>query len=137
MVSATLVRQSLRHCRHGSLICRSLSTSTQPDSKPASPPPVNFIYSDRVSINNQSYTKDDWTNVTDRIVAQVGRNLHLQKYHPLSLIRERIVDFFYKNFHGRSKRTPLFSVFDNLHPVVSVEQNFDSLLGKVEYIVLM
>nr|CAD7588898.1 unnamed protein product [Timema genevievae] len=57
----------------------------------------------------------------------VKRNLHIQPYHPLSFIRQNIVSFLYKKFVGRTGN-PIFSVYDNLSPVVSVEQNFDSLI---------
>lgn len=69
---------------------------------------------------------DDWTNVTPNIIAKLGRNLHVKKYHPLSHLRQRIVNYFYGQF--RSSGTPSFSAFDNINPVVTVGQNFDSLL---------
>lgn len=53
--------------------------------------------------------------------------MHVEKNHPLSLIRQRIVNFFY-NEYSSSKGTPLFSVFDRISPIVTVKQNFDSLL---------
>jgi hypothetical protein len=84
-----------------------------------------------LTIGGHSYPKDDWSNVTERIQSQIGRNLHLQQYHPLCHIKRRITDFFYKNFPSRSNRSPLFSVFDNISPVVTIGQNFDSLLGKI------
>ncbi|XP_048868650.1 phenylalanine--tRNA ligase, mitochondrial [Brienomyrus brachyistius] len=80
-----------------------------------------------VEVLGQSYPRDDYTNVTAKILSKVGRNLHNQAYHPLWLIKERIKAFFYESYTGRwGKR--LFSVYDNLSPVVTVEQNFDSLL---------
>uniref|UniRef100_A0A673B0R9 Phenylalanyl-tRNA synthetase 2, mitochondrial n=1 Tax=Sphaeramia orbicularis TaxID=375764 RepID=A0A673B0R9_9TELE len=56
---------------------------------------------------------------------KVGRNLHNQSHHPLWLIKERIKAHFYSSYMGRWGN-PLFSVHDNLSPVVTVEQNFDS-----------
>jgi len=79
-------------------------------------------------VNGISYSRDGWTNVTPKVLSHLGRNLHLQKYHPLCLVKSQVVDFMYTNFPGRSKRTPRFTVFDNLHPVVTIEQNYDSLL---------
>lgn len=80
-----------------------------------------------ISILNTKYSSDDWTNLTPKIQSLVGRNLHRQEYHPLCLIKQRIVDFIYKKFPSRTK-SPLFTVLDNISPVVTVEQNFDSLL---------
>lgn len=75
----------------------------------------------------QKYVTDDWTNVTPNVIAKLGKNLHVKQYHPLSYLRQRIVNYFYKQFHGKSG-TPEFSIYDNICPVVTTEQNFDSLL---------
>lgn len=75
----------------------------------------------------KSYPQDDHTNLTQKVLSKVGRNLHNQKFHPLWLIKERVKEHFYQQYMGRS-RTPLFSVYDQLPPVVTTWQNFDSLL---------
>ncbi|XP_056155250.1 phenylalanine--tRNA ligase, mitochondrial [Lampris incognitus] len=80
-----------------------------------------------VEVLGHSYPRDDFTNVTPRILSKLGQNLHNQSHHPLWLIKEQIKGYFYSAFSGRSSN-PLFSVHDNLSPVVTVEQNFDSLL---------
>ncbi|XP_061111483.1 phenylalanine--tRNA ligase, mitochondrial-like isoform X1 [Conger conger] len=80
-----------------------------------------------VEVLGCSYPWDDHTNVTAKILSKVGRNLHNQAHHPLWLLKERVKAHFYRTYTGR-RRNPVFSVFDNLSPVVSVEQNFDSLL---------
>ncbi|KAM9332510.1 phenylalanine--tRNA ligase, mitochondrial isoform 2-T2 [Pholidichthys leucotaenia] len=89
--------------------------------------PQPVIGPDSVEVLGRSYTRDDFTNVTAKILAKVGRNLHNQSYHPLWLIKERIKAHFYSSYVGRWGN-PLFSVHDNLSPVVTTEQNFDSLL---------
>lgn len=78
-------------------------------------------------INGVTYKRDDWTNLKPRIKSYVNRNIYLQDHHPLSIIRKRIVDYFYKSFIT-NRGSPLFSVVDNLSPIVTLEQNFDSLL---------
>lgn len=75
----------------------------------------------------QKYVTDEWTNVTPKIIAKLGCNLHIRQHHPLSHIRQRIVNYFYGQFRGRSG-SPSFSIYDNVCPVVTVGQNFDSLL---------
>lgn len=92
---------------------------------PAPQQPV--IGQESVEVLGHSYPRDDFTNVTSGILAKVGRNLHNQSHHPLWLIKERIKAHFYSAYIGRWGN-PLFSVHDNLSPVVTVEQNFDSLL---------
>lgn len=80
-----------------------------------------------IELNNNKYESDDYNNLTPKILSYLGRNLHLQKNHPLSIMRQRITNFFYKEY-ASPKGTPLFSVYDRIDPVVTVEQNFDSLL---------
>lgn len=94
---------------------RLLVTTTRPEAK------------SEVTVLGSTYPRDDYTNVTEKILSHVGRNLYLQPNHPLSLVRQRIVNHFYKTFVN-SRSNPQFSVYENLPPVVSVEQNFDSLL---------
>lgn len=80
-----------------------------------------------IELNNNKYESDDYTNLTPKILSYLGKNIHLQKDHPLSMVRQRITNFFYKEYTN-PKGTPLFSVYDRLNPIVSVKQNFDSLL---------
>lgn len=78
-------------------------------------------------IKNKVYKRDDFTNITPKILSLFGKNLHCQKYHPLCSLKQRIVEHFYKKYIGRTGN-PIFSVYDNLDPIVSTEHNFDSLL---------
>ncbi|XP_055906559.1 probable phenylalanine--tRNA ligase, mitochondrial [Eupeodes corollae] len=80
-----------------------------------------------ISIGNNTYNTDNWTNVTPKILSYLGANKHLQKNHPLSIIRQRIVNYFYKSYTN-TRGNPLFSVYDNLDPIVTIQQNFDNLL---------
>ncbi|MCJ8728936.1 hypothetical protein PDJAM_G00010330 [Pangasius djambal] len=85
------------------------------------------ISQESVEILGRVYPRDDMTNVTAKILSMVGRELHNQTHHPLWIIKERIKEHFYRSYTSRTG-TPHFSVHDNLSPVVTVEQNFDSLL---------
>ncbi|XP_034948292.1 probable phenylalanine--tRNA ligase, mitochondrial [Chelonus insularis] len=84
-------------------------------------------FPDEIEILNQKFITDEWTNVTPQILVKVGKNLHLTPYHPLSHMRQRIVNYFYKAYKNKAGN-PVFSVCDNLSPIVTVQQNFDSLL---------
>ncbi|XP_045353474.1 phenylalanine--tRNA ligase, mitochondrial isoform X3 [Leopardus geoffroyi] len=75
----------------------------------------------------KSYPQDNYSNLSRKVLSRVGRNLHNQQYHPLWLIKERVKEHFYQQYVGRFG-TPLFSVYDDLSPVVTTWQNFDSLL---------
>lgn len=92
------------------------SYSVQPNTK-----------NNKILIDNVTYATDEWTNITPKILSHISANKHLQKNHPLSIIRQRIVNYFYKSF-TTSRGNPVFSVYDNLNPVVTVQQNFDNLL---------
>lgn len=85
------------------------------------------IPGNEIKLLGNKYHTDDWTNLSPNIIAKIGSNLHLEHHHPLSFVRQRIVDYFYKSYYNRIGN-PLFSVFDNLSPVVTTVQNFDSLL---------
>ncbi|AUL78920.3 phenylalanyl-tRNA synthetase [Tupanvirus soda lake] len=61
---------------------------------------------------------DFTSNITPSIQAKLGRNLHLQKYHPIEIIKNKIYNYF-----GSS-----YEKFDDLLPIVSIEDNFDKLL---------
>lgn len=80
-----------------------------------------------VELLGQSYPQDDYSNLSQKVLSRVGRNLHNKQHHPLWLIKERVKEHFYKQYVGRFG-TPLFSVYDNFSPVVTTWQNFDSLL---------
>lgn len=86
-----------------------------------------------VEILNKKYKKDDWTNIGRVALDATNRRLHLTKNHPLNLLTLRIRDYFYSNYKKRSGN-PLFSIFDNFHPVVSTWQNFDSLLVPADHV---
>lgn len=79
-----------------------------------------------IQIKGQNFISDDYTNVTPKMISYLGRNLHLQKNNPLSIVRQRIVNYFYSSFTKRGH--PAFSVYDNLSPIVTTKQNFDDLL---------
>lgn len=80
-----------------------------------------------VELLGKSHVPDSYSNVTKKVLSKVGEKLHNRRYHPLWLIKERVKDHFYKQYIGRFG-TPHFSVYDDLSPVVTVEQNFDRLL---------
>lgn len=89
--------------------------------------PQPQITHDSVEILGRVYPRDEMTNVTAKILSMVGRDLQNQTHHPLWIIKQRIKEHFYRSYTSRTGM-PLFSIHDNLSPVVTVEQNFDSLL---------
>ena len=89
---------------------------------------TNFCYvEDYITIFSHAYPRDEMTNVTPHLLAKADRKLLHQEYNPLSIIKRRIVNYFNKSY-VTSRGTPLFALVDHLSPVVTMEQNFDSLL---------
>lgn len=86
-----------------------------------------------MQVANKTYDTDAWTNVTPKISSYIGRNIYMQRNHPISIVRQQIVNYFYRAFVN-GKGNPLFSVFDGLHPVVGVQQNFDQLLIPADHV---
>lgn len=71
-----------------------------------------------------SIKDSDYSNVSSRIEEKIGRNLHNQPNHPIEIIKKKVYE--YPPFAS-------FQKFDNLSPIVSVENNFDKLLIKPEH----
>ncbi|XP_060920982.1 phenylalanine--tRNA ligase, mitochondrial [Labrus mixtus] len=117
----------LLHCCCRSALLANHSTASHRRLGTDSHAPHHVTGQDSLEVLGHSYPRDDFTNVTPKILEKVGRNLHNQSHHPLWLIKERIKAHIYSSYVGRWGN-PLFSVHDNLSPVVTLEQNFDSLL---------
>lgn len=83
-------------------------------------------------IGGKEYPRDEWTNITPRILQRIDSKLHLQKHHPLCIMRRAIENHFYSMY--RVSRGPIFAVLDNISPVVSTKQNFDSMLIPEDHI---
>lgn len=73
------------------------------------------------------------TSITPNIISHVGRNLHQVPKHPLSIIKQRIVHHFHKTYTSRTGNA-VFAHFDDVSPIVSCEQNFDSLLVASDHV---
>ena len=69
-------------------------------------------------MNGRLYQADDWTNVPPSIFSFLSRKLHLQPAHPVSITRQVIESSF---------PPPIYTHYNNLDPVVTVHENFDSL----------
>lgn len=108
-----------------------------------------------IEVAGQTFERDEFTNISPSVLAKLGRRLHAQPNHPLRIIKvcrsifspplpprprltshtlphqKRIEDYFNDSF--RTNRGPIFAIFDNISPVVTVEQNFDSLLTPADH----
>ena len=79
-----------------------------------------------VCVLGKEYKRDDMTNVTPSLLGKVGRDLHNTKDNPIYLLKKLIVHHFHKTYIN-SAGNPIFTSIENMPPVVTTEQNFDSL----------
>ncbi|KFZ15298.1 hypothetical protein V501_02761 [Pseudogymnoascus sp. VKM F-4519 (FW-2642)] len=108
-LGATASRSSANVC----LGRRRIATDAAPTPLPQAPKiPAT------VEIGGKKYQTDEWHNVPSTINTAVGRQLHLQKDHPISITRQIIESVF---------PAPTYKYHNNLFPVVTTHQNFDSL----------
>lgn len=71
-----------------------------------------------MKIDGKSYQTDEWHNLSPNITSSISRRLHVQKDHPIAITRAIIESRF---------QSPTFKYHNNFFPVVSTQQNFDSL----------
>ncbi|XP_025199626.1 probable phenylalanine--tRNA ligase, mitochondrial [Melanaphis sacchari] len=88
---------------------------------------ISCSASKSVVVDGKSYIRDEYTNVTPKILSFIGINNHNRIGHPLNLFKQRLVNFFYDHFRGRTGN-PIFSIYNEISPVVTTNENFDSLL---------
>lgn len=80
-----------------------------------------------ITVLEKDYTRDEKSNVTAAILEKVGRNLHNVPHHPINLIKQRIIHHFYTTYTN-TVGNPIYTSIEDTPPVVTIEQNFDSLL---------
>ena len=85
-------------------------------------------FQDNEQLGSYSLSHPD-CNIPSNIVDRIGKNLHLQENHPLNTIKSIIENYWQK----REPKLP-FNAEDNLDPVVSTNNNFDSLLIKPDHV---
>jgi phenylalanyl-tRNA synthetase alpha chain len=98
----------------------------------------------RLAPTSDAITSHPMNNVGPAIAAKIGRNLHLQEDHPLSNIKRTIEGHFASaaadvtaaDVTGSASELPPrpFATFDDLSPIVTVEQNFDQLLTPPDHV---
>jgi phenylalanyl-tRNA synthetase alpha chain len=84
----------------------------------------NKLFAPKVKLFGQEYQTDNWTSISSSVLDKLDRNLLNNKSHPLYHLANKIKYFFQKTYLTRAN-SPVFSIYDNLKPVVTVEQNFD------------
>jgi len=67
--------------------------------------------------------------VTDAIFSKLGAKLHTQANHPICILKAAIHSYFDGRFGMGA-----FAQLDDLHPLVSTEQNFDQVLVPADHV---
>lgn len=84
---------------------------------PALKKALKVRYSSTCSISGKTYTLDDFSNTRQAILSYVGRNVYLLPSHPIAIVNSLIHSYF----------GPSYTVIPPKSPIVTPEQNFDSL----------
>jgi phenylalanyl-tRNA synthetase alpha chain len=92
-----------------------------------------LIYPNELILNDRSYPTDKWTNVNPHILSRLNMNLHRQQQHPLNHLSRRLRQYFH-GFYAPGHLSPIFSIIDDLSPIVTVEQNFDSSCTPIDHV---
>ncbi|KAF2036357.1 phenylalanyl-tRNA synthetase [Setomelanomma holmii] len=79
--------------------------------------------SKEVAIEGRTYETDEWMNTPSTILDAIPRRLHLQPNHPLTITRKLI-----------ESRFPGYKTHNDLSPIVTIGQNFDSLGFPLDHI---
>lgn len=82
---------------------------------------------EHVQIEGEIYPVDSMTNITPVVLQQMEKKLHLAGNNPISIVKRKIYDYFQREYVSESG-DPLFTIFDDLSPVTTPVQNFDTLL---------
>lgn len=93
----------------------------------------NSSTDEQVTVLGKSYKTDSMTNITANIISKTGRKLHNCADHPLRILKEHIQKYLYTLYRTRWG-APVFTMVDDISPVVTVEQNFDSLLVAKDHV---
>ncbi|KAH7320952.1 phenylalanyl-tRNA synthetase [Stachybotrys elegans] len=91
--------------------CAARRAYSSENTPPGNPPVVSVL-------GKNFNTTKDWFNVPVNVLKATSRQLHLQNDHPVAITRQIIQ----ANFPA-----PTYQCYNDFHPVVSTQQNFDSL----------
>lgn len=73
-------------------------------------------------------------NISPAVSRLFSRRLLKEEGNPLNLIKQRIVNHMHQSHRRRGNRSPVFTVVEDQSRVVSVFENFDSLLTPLDHV---
>ncbi|RCN50565.1 hypothetical protein ANCCAN_03178 [Ancylostoma caninum] len=134
-----LVLRLSRICLGRTLSTSVVSASSANPEKAPDPCPQVLTKGERpefYQIDGKRIATDHMWNLSSAVHGLLNRRLLLDQYNPLSLLKQRIVDHMHQTYRksGGGGRSPLFTVCENEPRVVTVFENFDSLLTPTDHV---
>ena len=90
-------------------------------------------WNEDIIVLGKSYRTDEMTNITPSIISKLEKKLHNAVDHPLKILKDKIHAYLYSAYRTRWG-SPVFTMIDNVSPVVTTDQTFDSLLVPADHI---
>ncbi|EFO28194.2 phenylalanyl-tRNA synthetase [Loa loa] len=91
-------------------------------------PPQTF------ELDGISLSPDEKWNLSPAVLRTLQRRLLFEIDNPLCLLKQRIVNFIYGKYQVKGGMSPQFAVVDNQPRIVSIFDNFDSLLVPTNHV---
>uniref|UniRef100_A0AC34Q044 Phenylalanyl-tRNA synthetase n=1 Tax=Panagrolaimus sp. JU765 TaxID=591449 RepID=A0AC34Q044_9BILA len=85
-------------------------------------------------LDGKRYNPDSLFNISPAVMRLFSRRLLQEPGNPLNLLKQRIVNHMHQQHRKKGNRSPIFTVCENQSRVVSVFENFDSLLTPLDHV---
>ncbi|KIH50155.1 putative phenylalanine--tRNA ligase, partial [Ancylostoma duodenale] len=132
-----LVLRLSRICLGRTLSTSAVCSSSANPEKAQDPCPQVLTKGERpefYQIDGKRIATDNMWNLSSAVHGLLNRRLLLDQYNPLSLLKQRIVDHMHQTYRKSGGRSPLFTVCENEPRIVTVFENFDSLLTPPDHV---
>jgi phenylalanyl-tRNA synthetase alpha chain len=87
------------------------------------------------TLDGERFDVDKWWNLSPLVIDRLRhRRLLDETGNPLNLLKRRIIDHLHANYRKPASGSPLFVICERLHRIVSLWQNYDSLLTPIDHI---
>jgi phenylalanyl-tRNA synthetase alpha chain len=88
----------------------------------------------KFELDGKRYIPDNYYNISPAVSNLFPRRLLTEEGNPLNLIKQKIINHMHSLHRRKGNRSPLFTVAENQSRVVSIFENFDSLLTPKDHI---
>jgi phenylalanyl-tRNA synthetase alpha chain len=138
MLKSYIFKSSYRWCDTFYSVIRltsssSSSTNAQSSNNNNIQIPKIFIPT-KFELDGKRYVPDSLYNISPAVSKLFSRRLLTEEGNPLNLIKQRIINHMHSSHRRKGTRSPVFTVTENQSRVVSIFENFDSLLTPMDHI---